>query len=85
VAQPDQPSLAHFQQQVLTLARDCDKLAVTSKKDRSFHHNRVVDLWALFPIYCNGPGDVAAALSPLATTLSRAIADKRYPQLVVRT
>lgn len=84
VAQPNRPRLSHFQQHVLSLARDCDKLAVTSKKDRAFHHHRVVDLWSLFPVYCKGPCDVAASLSTLATTLSRAIADKRYPQLVVR-
>jgi ribosomal RNA-processing protein 12 len=84
VAQPRRPQLSFFQSHVLSLARECDKVAATSKRDSVFHRSRVLDLWALLPAFCNHPCDISMALPTLATTLSRAIVDKRYPQLVVR-
>lgn len=82
IAQPQAPRLAFFQQQVLVLARVCDKLATTSKSEKNFHQARVVDLWSLLSSFCVRPSDLATTLPALTATFARAIEDKRYPQLV---
>ena len=83
VALPNPPRLSFFQAQVLDLARACDKLAAASQADSNFHRMRVLELWSLLPCFCQSPSDIDTSLGPLATTLGRAITDKRYPELVV--
>jgi len=84
-AQAVPPRLTFFQNEVLGLARTCDKLAATGPaQGRHFHHRLVVDLWSLFPCFCRAPSDLAEALPPLTATFCRALDDKRYPELLVR-
>jgi hypothetical protein len=84
-AQATQPRLAFFQSEVLGLARSCDKLAATSSVvEKNIHHRRVVDLWSLFPCFCKAPSDIETAMPTLTASLSRALEDKRYPELLVR-
>lgn len=84
VAQEVPPRLAFFESSVLGLARICDKLAATGPTSESkFHHQLVVNLWALFPSFCKCPSDIESALSTLTTTLGRALDDNRYPELLV--
>jgi NUC173 domain len=82
-SQPEHPKLAFFQSSVLGLARVCDKLATTTKKNHNFYQARVVDLWSLLPCFCKAPTDIDDVLPSLATTFGKALEDKRYPQLVV--
>lgn len=83
-AQPAPPRLAFFQSDVMELARSCDKLAATSSASvQNFHRCRVVDLWSLFPCFCKSPSDVETVMPTLTPSLSRALDDKRYPELLV--
>ena len=81
-AQPESPHLAFFQNTILEMARAMDRLTSTTKKDGALHRARVVDLWNLFPCFCKAPIDIAESLPPLAVILSKALEDKRYPQLI---
>jgi ribosomal RNA-processing protein 12 len=93
-AQPHSPTLAFFQDQILALARDCDRVAYGNmsnkstmtkkqKKMQNFYHAHVVDLWAFLPCACDGPTDIVTHLPTLTTTLAKALDDStRYPQLV---
>jgi ribosomal RNA-processing protein 12 len=83
IAQSQTSRLAFFQQEILAIARVCDRLAATANAEKkNFHHARVVDLWSLLPCFCLRPSDVESSLPALTTTLCRAIEDNRYPQLV---
>lgn len=84
-AQPQSPNLSFFQKDVLGMARICDKLAhsTSSNATRNIQKLRVIEIWALFPCFCIGPADLPLVMPTLSTTLSRAMEDKRYPQLVV--
>jgi ribosomal RNA-processing protein 12 len=75
------PRLAFFQKDVLGLARISDQLALGTKNQRS----RVLDLWNLFPCFCRSPSDVESGLPTLTVILGRALEDKRYPELLVRS
>jgi ribosomal RNA-processing protein 12 len=93
-AQPHSPTLGFFQDQILALARDCDRVAYGStsnkssitkkqKKMQNFYHARVVDLWAFLPCACDGPTDIVTRLPSLTITLAKALDDStRYPQLI---
>uniref|UniRef100_A0A7S3DVE2 TOG domain-containing protein n=1 Tax=Entomoneis paludosa TaxID=265537 RepID=A0A7S3DVE2_9STRA len=83
-AQPNSPKLAFFQTTILNLARSLDRLAAatTKKSEIIFHRARVIDLWTLFPCFCQNPMDVTDSLAALANVLFKALEDKRYPQLV---
>ncbi|KAL7557491.1 hypothetical protein ACA910_019338 [Epithemia clementina (nom. ined.)] len=88
-AQPNLPRLAFFNERVLVVARQEDRLAATttetkskaSAKSRLHHQTCVVSLWSLLPCFCKAPGDIALALPALATVLSKALEDSRYPRL----
>ena len=84
--QPVAPRLHFFQNDVLGMARVCDKqaAAVSGVSSKLYHRQLVVDLWSLFPCFCRSPSDLAEALPSLTTTLGRALEDKRYPELLVR-
>lgn len=77
--------LAFFKKEVLGLARQCDSAAAASRTPQTsqFFKSRVVDLWSFFPCFCNNPTDIEETLPALVQTLVRAMADARYPQLVV--
>lgn len=79
------PNLAFFQNHVLVLARECDKLATTNQKHCNFYHNQVSELWSLFPVLCKTSNDIAASLDAIVSTLCAALEDNRYPQLLVRS
>lgn len=83
VSQPEQPKLSFYQSTILLLARDCDKIAMTNKKNHNLYHTRVIELWSLLPCFCKLPIDMDDILPSLSTTFSKAFEDKRYPQLVV--
>jgi ribosomal RNA-processing protein 12 len=86
-AQPTQPRLAFFQSTVLQMARECDKLtaaSATTSTMRNLYKTRVIELWSLFPCFCKSPIDVDDILPAMASILAKALADKRYPELVVR-
>jgi ribosomal RNA-processing protein 12 len=74
--------LAFFQSRILGLARECDKLAASSKEVK-FHQARVVDLWSLLPCFCRRAVDIVASLPALTSVLKKALEDRRYPQLVL--
>lgn len=85
-AMPRRPSLAFFQDHVLNLARKCDAYSAIHTADvavASFHRARVVDLWSLFPCFCQHPSDLEKTFPVFSQTLIRAMGDSRYPQLVV--
>ena len=83
-AQATPPRLAFFQSDVLGMARCCDKLAAASPvAEQRKLRKRVVDLWSLFPCFCRSPSDIEAAMPKMTATLSRALEDKRYPELLV--
>jgi hypothetical protein len=84
LAQPIAPRIAFFQTEILGAARACDKLAVTAKKNKTFYHTKVVDLWSLLPCFFTKPSDISTGVPSMVPTLAKAIEDKRYPELVVR-
>mmetsp|Transcript_1082 Transcript_1082/g.1596 ORF Transcript_1082/g.1596 Transcript_1082/m.1596 type:complete len:1247 (+) Transcript_1082:162-3902(+) len=75
------PRMHFFQNTVLGLARECDKLAAVHKN--KINKARVVDLWSLFECLCSGvPNDFSQLFPELVPTLLQAMGDKRYPKLV---
>lgn len=86
-AQVVPPRLAFFQNDVLGLARLSDQLAIDgpSASEMKSQRSRVLDLWNLFPCFCKSPSDVGNGLAPLTVVLGRALEDKRYPELLVRS
>jgi ribosomal RNA-processing protein 12 len=82
---PQRPHLEFFQSTVLEMARRCDAYSAAAnvkKADAKAHRARVLDLWELFPCFCQSPVDVDAAFPSLAQILMRAMGDSRYPELV---
>jgi NUC173 domain len=86
-AQVIRPRLAFFQNDILGLARISDQLAKNSPSasEMNSQRSRTLDLWNLFPCFCKSPSDVETGLPPLTSTLGRALEDKRYPELMVRS
>jgi hypothetical protein len=83
---PYHPRLAFFQTHVLGLARKCDLASASVKStaaESSIQKSRVVDLWSLFPSFCINPTDIEVTFQTLAQTLVQAMADVRYPQIMV--
>jgi hypothetical protein len=83
---PYRPRLAFFQTQMLGIARKCDAASASTNftaAQSSILKSRVVDVWYLFPSFCNYPIDIEITFPSLAQTLVRAMADERYPQLMV--
>lgn len=79
------PRLAFFQSNILGLARKCDANSAKGNLtavESSIQQSRVVDLWSLFPSFCENPSDVDTTFPTLALTLVRAMSDTRYPQLL---
>lgn len=70
------PHLEFFQKRVLDVARRCaTKLGGASDK-------WVLNLWGLFPCFCQHPIDLQVHLEKLIPTLVKAMEDARYPQLL---
>lgn len=80
------PNLAFFQGTILALARKCDvatAAASLTAAEADSQKARVLELWSLLPAFCSNPADVEVTFPTLSQTLIKAVADKRYPQLVV--
>ena len=80
------PNLAFFQGTILALARKCDAATAASSltaAEADAQKARVLELWSLLPAFCSNPADVEVTFPTLSQTLIKAVADKRYPQLVV--
>ena len=83
-AQSPSPNLGLFQSKILILARQCDAFGALRPSTATFFHRaRVIDLWSLFPCFCQRPTDLEATFPSLSQTLVRAMGDARYPELVV--
>ena len=84
---PYRPRLAFFQSSILSLARQCDAASAgpnNTVAETSIQRTHVIDLWSLFPSFCTNAADVEVSFTQLAQTISRAMSDARYPQLMVR-
>jgi hypothetical protein len=80
------PNLAFFQGTILALARKCDAATAApslTAAEADAQKARVLELWSLLPAFCSNPADVEVTFPTLSQTLIKAVADKRYPQLVV--
>ena len=80
------PNLAFFQGTILALARKCDAATAApslTAAEADSQKARVLELWSLLPAFCSNPADVEVTFPTLSQTLIKAVADKRYPQLVV--
>ena len=76
--------LAFFHEQVLPLAREFDALFVKgSTAGNVVFRSQVINLWALFPVFCRAPKDLDAAFPKLVPILLKAMSDERYPEFVV--
>ena len=76
--------LSFFQDQVLPLAREFDALFVKgSTAGNAVFRSQVINLWALFPVFCRAPADLDVAFPNLAPVLIKAMSDERYPEFVV--
>jgi hypothetical protein len=78
--------LAFFQGTILALARKCDTATAApslTAAEADSQKARVLELWSLLPAFCSNPADVEVTFPTLSQTLIKAVADKRYPQLVV--
>jgi ribosomal RNA-processing protein 12 len=75
--------LAFFQEQVLPLAREFDSLFVKGfTAGNAVYRSQVINLWALFPVFCRAPVDLYVAFPNLAPILTKAMTDERYPEFV---
>ena len=75
--------MSFFHETVLPLARHYDALSVKHSSKADFYKRQVLELWALFPLFCRHPTDLLDSLPKLAPIIVRAMVDERYPQLVV--
>ena len=76
--------LSFFHEQVLPLAREFDTLYVKGATAGNVaFRSQVIDLWALFPVFCRAPVDIDVALPNLAPILIKAMSDEKYPEFVV--
>ena len=76
--------LSFFHEQVLPLAREFDSLYVKgSTAGNAVFRSQVINLWALFPVFCREPEDLDVAFPKLAPILIKAMTDERYPEFVV--
>ena len=83
---PYRPRLAFFQTHMLGIARKCDAASASTNftaAQSSIQKSRVTDVWSLFPSFCKNPIDIEITFPSLAQTLVRAMADERYPQIMV--
>ena len=78
--------LSFFHEQVLPLAREFDALYVKgSTAGNAVYRSQVINLWALFPVFCRAPVDLEDAFPKLAPILIKAMSDEKYPEFVVST
>ncbi|VEU40436.1 unnamed protein product [Pseudo-nitzschia multistriata] len=76
--------LSFFQDQVLSLAREFDALSAKGKaSSTAVFRSQVINLWALFPVFCRAPVDIGSSFPKLAPILIKAMNDDRYPEFVV--
>lgn len=76
--------LSFFHEQVLPLAREFDSLYVKgSTAGNAVLRSQVINLWALFPVFCRAPKDLDIAFPKIAPILIKAMSDERYPEFVV--
>jgi hypothetical protein len=75
--------ISFFQENVLPLTRHYDALSVRHPTKAASYKSQVLDLWALFPIFCRHPVDLVSSFPKLVPVLVRAMNDERYPQLLV--
>lgn len=75
--------LSFFHEQVLPLAREFDALYVKgSTAGNAVFRSQVINLWALFPVFCRAPVDLEDAFPKLAPILIKAMSDEKYPEFV---
>ena len=84
VISDNQLHLSFFHEQVLPLAREFDSLYVKgSTAGNAVFRSQVINLWALFQVFCRAPEDLDVAFPKLAPILIKGMSDEKYPELIV--
>lgn len=78
-----QTLLAFFQNEVLPLACNFDISAAKGGPYGLMYRSIVVNLWSLFPVFCQYPVDLESTLPDLVPTLIKATNDERYTELML--